>query len=123
MLDEFGGDWNQVIPAYSARRVADGQAIADLALRNFLEMRDWVADPRFLLRKEIAAVLHERYPEFVPLYSMVTFSHAPYSRALAEAHAQDALFEDILNIEGIQTNWKENPQVDAIFSAWQARRN
>lgn len=123
MLDEFEGDWNRVIPAYSARRVADGQAIADLALRNFLEMRDWVADPRFLLRKEIAAALHERHPEFVPLYGMVTFSHAPYSHALAEAHAQDTLFEDILKIEDIQTNWKENPQVEAVFRAWQAKRS
>ena len=122
MLDEQAGNWEEVIPAYSGRRVADGHAIADLALRNFLEMRDWVADPKFLLRKEIAASLHDRYPDFIPLYSMVTFSHIPYSKALAEAKAQDEVFEQILALEGIADNWRDNPEVTRIFEAWWAGR-
>lgn len=122
MLDEYGGNWQQLIPAYSTRRASDGHAIADLALRNFLEMRDWVADPRFLLRKEIAAALHSKYPNFVPLYSMVTFSHTPYRLAWQEAQAQDALFEEILALEGIEQNWPHNPQVEAIFTRWMTER-
>lgn len=120
MLVAHQHNWDTLIPAYSRRRAPDGHAIADLALRNFLEMRDWVADPRFLLRKEIAASLHERYPEFIPLYSMVTFSHIPYSTAWAQAQAQDELFEQILQLDGIANTWRHDPRVDTVFKAWWA---
>ncbi|MCB0617439.1 MAG: FAD-dependent monooxygenase, partial [Saprospiraceae bacterium] len=92
-LDQYDEDWEKVLPLFSQERVHDANAIADLALRNFIEMRDRVADPQFLLRKKIEAHLHEKYPqEFLPLYSMVTFSHLPYGEALREGQAQDRLF-------------------------------
>ncbi len=94
---EQGRDWQEIIPAFSDTRPEDTDAIADLALRNFVEMRDLVADPRFLLRKKLEKELHKKYPDrFMPVYSMVSFSHEPYSKALKEQALQDALFERIL---------------------------
>jgi kynurenine 3-monooxygenase len=116
--DAMDGDWDKIIPAFAAQRVADGDAIAELAQRNFIEMRDLVADPNFLLRKKIAAHLHEKYPDFLPVYSMVTFSNTPYHVALREDDAQNSLFADILALEGIADNWQHNPAVDEIYQAW-----
>ncbi|MCB0516751.1 MAG: NAD(P)/FAD-dependent oxidoreductase [Chitinophagales bacterium] len=80
---------------YQQARKPDADAIAELALRNFVEMRDSVADEQFLLRKKIEKYLQRQFPKkFVPSYSLVTFSpHIPYSEALRRADIQNALFE------------------------------
>jgi len=115
--ETHGGDWAQIIPAFAQKRRPDGDAIAELAQRNFIEMRDLVADPRFLLRKKIAAQLHARHPEFLPVYSMVTFSNTPYHLALQEEEAQNQLFAKILSLENIENDWS-GPAVEEVFQAW-----
>jgi len=117
MADEYNEDWSTIIRKFSETRVKDANAIADLALRNFIEMRDLVGDPMFLLRKKIAGHLHKKYPEFLPVYSMVSFSNLPYSQALAEAGRQDVLFEKILAIDGIEEKWNGS-EVETIFEEW-----
>lgn len=118
--DRYNGDWSQIIPEFAATRAADGDAIAELAQRNFIEMRDLVGDPKFLLRKKIAAQLQAQHPDFLPVYSMVTFSDLPYHLALEEEEAQNRLFEKILQLDGIEDNWAENGEVEAIFQTWKA---
>ncbi len=118
MHEKYQGDWSQIIPAFANSRVDDGDAIAELAQRNFIEMRDLVGDPKFLLRKKIAAQLHAQHPDFLPVYSMVTFSNTPYHLALAEEESQNRLFAEILQLEGIEQNWAENEQVQVIFRKW-----
>lgn len=120
LIDDFEGDWARIAPAFSANRIADGNAIAELALRNFIEMRDLVADPRFLLRQEIAARLQEKHSSFLPTYSMVTFSNIPYSHALQAADAQNVLFERILALPDIEQTWENSEQVEEVFKKWQA---
>ena len=117
LYDELGGDWSQVIPRFARERVRDGNAIAELAQRNFVEMRDLVADPKFLLRKKIAAHLHAKHPDFLPVYSMVTFSNTPYHAALREDDRQNALFREILNLDNVDTDW-DGPAVEAAFQTW-----
>ncbi len=118
LADRHQENWEKVILEFNQTRIKDANAISDLAIRNFREMRDLVGDPMFLLRKKIAAWLHEKYPnDFLPLYSMVTFSHVPYSTALNEGKAQDLLFEEILALENIQEDWKSD-QVIRIFEKW-----
>lgn len=118
MLDEMGGDWSKVIPAFAQSRVKDGNAIAELAQRNFVEMRDLVADPKFLLRKKIAADLHAKFPqEFLPVYSMVTFSNTPYHVALREDDAQNVLFREILNLDNVEAEWN-GARVEQVFRDW-----
>ena len=80
-------------------------------------MRDLVADPKFLLRKKIAAHLHEQHPDFLPVYSMVTFSNTPYHVALREDDAQNRLFQQILNLESVEKDWN-GEAVEKVFGAW-----
>ena len=63
----------------AARPHAD--ALADLAIANFEEMRDRVASPVFRLRKKTEKVLHALFPRwYVPLYTMISFTRIPYAR-------------------------------------------
>lgn len=119
MMDSFQEDWALILPTFGKERVKDSNAIADFALRNFIEMRDLVADPVFLLRKKIEAHLHEKYPaDFLPVYSMVTFSSIPYSKAQAESIAQDDLLNAILQLEDVAHSWQEDPRIDELFKQW-----
>jgi kynurenine 3-monooxygenase len=118
MYEEHHGDWSTMIPAFATRRKPDGDAIAELALRNFIEMRDLVSDPLFLLRKKIAAMLHEKHPSFLPSYSLVTFSNTPYSEAIREDDRQNAFFKAVLALEGIEENWENNVEVERLFKEW-----
>jgi kynurenine 3-monooxygenase len=122
LLDQLAGqyqeNWEQILEIFNRDRVKDGNAIADLALRNFIEMRDLVADPQFLLKKKIAAFLHEQYGDaFLPSYSMVSFSNIPYSEALKAADEQDELLERMLRIPGVESGW-DRPEVHDLFKAW-----
>ncbi|MFN4081229.1 MAG: FAD-dependent oxidoreductase [Saprospiraceae bacterium] len=117
MYDEFDGDWSRIIPEFARRREPAGAAIAELALRNFIEMRDLVADPKFLLRKKIAAHLHEKYPAFLPVYTLVSFTNTPYHEALAEDDKQNAMFGEILALDDIENRW-QGPEVEALLRKW-----
>lgn len=118
LYDELGGDWSQIIPQFARERVRDANAIAELAQRNFVEMRDLVGDPKFLLRKKIAAQLHAQHPDFLPVYSMVTFSNTPYHVALREDDRQNELFREILDLDGVDTGGDSGPAVEAVFREW-----
>lgn len=116
LAEEYEEDWTKIIEIFNQNRIKDADAIANLALQNFIEMRDLVADSKFLLRKKIEAHLAETHPkDFVPVYAMVSFSHLPYSEALAEVQAQHQLFEQLFKIENVEENWQENPMIEPIF--------
>lgn len=96
-----------MLHAYQELRKPDADAIADLALYNFIEMRDKVADPKFLLQKQIEKRLHEAYPErWMPLYSMVTFSDLRYSEALEKGQVQQKIMDEVLAQNGIEEHWE-----------------
>lgn len=98
MLEANNWDFKKVIPKFAAHRQPDGEAIADLALRNFIEMRDLTADPEFLFRKKVERLALEEFPEkWMPLYSMVTFSDIPYHKAKSVGEKQDAIMEQVLD--------------------------
>jgi kynurenine 3-monooxygenase len=96
LLDRRGNDWAQVFTEFERSRKKDADAIADLAVENFVEMRDKVADPRFLFRKKVELALEAKYPErFVPKYSMVTFHRVPYSVAAERGRIQDRMLGEL----------------------------
>lgn len=98
LMDKYGEDWATILPAYAAKRKPNGDAVANLALNNFIEMRDKVADPKFLERKKIEKELGRLFPEqFISVYEMVSFSHTPYSTAISCIKAQDELLERIMS--------------------------
>jgi kynurenine 3-monooxygenase len=109
-LDRHGADRTAAFAEFENERRANTDAIADMAIENFVEMRDRVADPRFLLRKKIELALEAKYPGvFVPKYSMVTFHRIPYSVAQARGAVQDrileGLCESVTRIEDL--DWKK----------------
>lgn len=95
-IEKFGSNWNKVYPEYYNLRKENTDAIADLALENFIEMRDKIADKRFLLNKKIEAELFKRFPDtFIPKYSMVTFYRFPYSIALNRGNIQQGILDKL----------------------------
>ena len=89
-------DIESVFAEFERRRRPNAEAVAAMALENYVEMRDSVADPGFLLRRELGRILAGRHPErFVPRYSMVTFTRIPYATAYARGAAQDRLLREL----------------------------
>lgn len=118
LMDKYEEHWPSIIEEFNANRPEDANAIADLALLNFIEMRDKVADPKFLLWKKVEKHLAEKFPsEFQSVYSMVSFSHVPYSRALAAVGQQEDLFRRMLEIKDLESNWT-GPEVERVFREW-----
>jgi kynurenine 3-monooxygenase len=82
-------DWAGAFAAFEAERKPNAEAIQAMAVENYIEMRDRVDDPAFLLQRELERVLAERHPgRFVPRYSMVTFQRVPYELALSRGKVQ-----------------------------------
>ena len=122
LMEQFNDDWNQILPAYQHLRKPDGDAIADLALNNFIEMRDKVADRVFLLQKKIEAQFSNKYPEkWTPAYSLVTFSkNIRYSEALSRGLYQQCIMDEIMTMPNIVENWNsidvENKILEKLIS-------
>jgi len=75
-----------------------------------------VADPKFITQKKIEKRLHEKYPDqWMPLYSMVTFSDLRYSEALAQGLKQQKIMDELLTQTGIEESW-ENLDLDQIIA-------
>ena len=109
-------DWNASFQEFSKQRKKDADAISDLALHNFIEMRDLVGEERFLLRKKIEKKIYSKYPEkWVPLYSQVTFSHTPYSEALANGKKQSKIMDCIMEREDIKEKWDSSEVEEEIL--------
>lgn len=95
--EETNSPWSAIFTKYHEARKKNGDAVADLALQNFIEMRDLVADPVFLERKKIEKQLGILYPaSFNSVYEMVSFSHTPYHTAISCQKAQDKLLGKIM---------------------------
>ena len=107
LIDKHKEDWQAILREYQSLRKPDADAIADLAINNFTEMRDKTADPKFLLQKKIEAKLHEKYPDkWIPAYSQVTFSpHIRYSEALQRGQKQEAIMQEIMKAPDIEITW------------------
>ena len=114
LLDRYGADWDRVFREFEEARKINTDAIADLAVENFVEMRDRVADPRFLLRKKVELALEAKYPQlFVPKYAMVTFHRIPYATALKRGQVQDLMLTELCDgIDHIEDlDWKKADQL------------
>ncbi len=109
-LERHGANWQNVFEEFERLRKPNTDAIADLALENFIEMRDRVADPKFLLKKKVEQALEQRFPEiFVPKYSLVTFRRVPYLYALERGKVQDGILGELCReIERVEElNWEQ----------------
>lgn len=118
LMDKYHDDWHIILPKFEELRKPDADAIADLALNNFVEMRDKVADPKFLLQKKIEGKLNAKHPDrWIPAYSMVTFSpEIRYSEALEKGNKQQAIMDQIMAIENINEIWDSEIIENKILS-------
>jgi kynurenine 3-monooxygenase len=108
-------DWGELFKELQRRRKPNSDAIADMAIENFVEMRDTVAGPKFQLKKQIGFELERRYPgQFVPRYAMVVFHpEIPYAEARQRSERQDRILEELCaGVSTInQVNWERADQL------------
>jgi kynurenine 3-monooxygenase len=91
-LQEHAWDWERAAAAYETRRKVHADALADLCVENYHEMRDRTASPWFLLQKRTAILLHRLFPRwYLPLYTMIEFTRIPYAHAVRRARLQDRI--------------------------------
>jgi kynurenine 3-monooxygenase len=114
-LERHGHQWLPALQEFQALRKPNADAIADLSDRHFIELRDLVGDPQFLLRKEVERRINRLYPEsFKDLYSMVTFTDMPYVDALRIDQRQRVLVERILAYQHLDRMWQSG-EIDAVI--------
>lgn len=88
--------WNEIFTQFEERRRPDTDAIADMALENYVEMRSTVREPKFQLKKDLSFRLEERHPgRFIPRYSMVMFHTIPYAEAKRRGAIQEEILEEL----------------------------
>ena len=92
LIEKYETDWETIFTEYGNLRKENTDAIADRAEENFYEMRDAVADPVFVRKRELETKLEQTFPEYFSKYSMVTFREdLPYALAKRKGNAQDNL--------------------------------
>ncbi|GLQ97435.1 kynurenine 3-monooxygenase [Dyella mobilis] len=117
LLAEAGRDTGDAFAEFQRIRQPNANAIAAMALENYIEMRDSVADPHYLAKRELGARLAERAPtHFMARYRMVTFTHLPYAYAFERGRAQDILLEQLLH----GSTSADDVQLDAAVTTLQA---
>lgn len=116
LMQKHNENWKEIFEEYSEIRKPDGDALQDLSLYNYYVMRDFVADPKFLLQKKIEAKFSKLYPEkWMPLYSQVTFSDIRYSEALKNGKRQTKIMKEIMEMENIEDRWDSDDVINSIL--------
>jgi kynurenine 3-monooxygenase len=89
--------WQQLFIEFDARRKANTDAISEMALENYIEMRSHVAEPKFQLQQALSLELERRFPQrFIPRYAMVMFHHEiPYDLALRRGRSHAAILNEL----------------------------
>lgn len=117
LMQKHNEDWDKILPEYSKTRKAEGDGLQDLSLHNYHVMRDYVADPKFLLQKKFEGRIEQLYPEkYTPLYSQVSFTNIPYSEAWTKGMAQDKMAKEIVANNDVAAMFENNSIDDFIHS-------
>jgi kynurenine 3-monooxygenase len=114
LLNQSGDDWEKIFPAFEKARKENADAICDLALNNFIEMRDLVADPHFLKKKKIEKLIAAKYPNYLSPYQMVSFSHIPYAEALRNGSMINSVLEKMTAIENLESKF-DSPEIQQLI--------
>jgi kynurenine 3-monooxygenase len=115
LMQKHNENWEAVFNEYQQIRKPNGDAVQDLSLHNYYVMRDYVADPKFLLQKKIEKRIFEKYPDkWMPLYSQVTFSHIPYAEAYKRGMAQEKMMQEIMQLPNIEQKW-ESEEIEKLI--------
>ncbi len=97
MIEKYEGDWNEVFSNFTKNHKPNGHAIANMALENYIEMRDLVNDEGYIKKRELELKLELEFPNrFLPRYSMVSFHSLPYSEVYKRGEIQSKLMDEFL---------------------------
>jgi len=100
LMGQNENDWKTIFNAFSSTQVENGHAIADMALENYLEMRDHVNDPEYKKRRNMELKLERMFPDqFIPRYSMVSFHQIPYAEVYQRGGKQSKIIRDVLKAD------------------------
>lgn len=103
-----GRSWPSALEKYNATRIENTNAIADMALENWAEMRDKVGDPQFLLRKKVELFLEKRFPNlYKSRYGLIAYSRVPYAAAKQIGELQEVFLKDLC--QGLESVDDLNP--------------
>jgi kynurenine 3-monooxygenase len=96
LMDKYNDDWSKIFKEYDQTQRPNGNAIADMALENFVEMKDKVGDEKFLLKKAIEHKIENSFPDmYRSRYGMVTYTLIPYSIAQKAGIIQQEILEEL----------------------------
>lgn len=96
-IDQYGPDWGKIFEVYQEKRKVNADAIADMALENFVEMRDTVADEKFLFRKKVEHLLGQNFGPYFSRYELVSFSRVPYAEAYRRGQINLEILEKLID--------------------------
>lgn len=97
LIQKNEGTWSQTFDEFSSTHVANGHAIADMAIENYIEMRDSVNDPTYKTRRQLEFELEQQFPDqFIPRYSMVSFHQIPYGEVYRRGEIQFELMNQFI---------------------------
>ena len=100
LMDQIEDEWTAIFNAFSSAQVENGHAIADMAIENYLEMRDHVNDTEYKKRRNVELKLERMFPgRFIPRYSMVSFHQIPYSEVYQRGRKQFKIIDDVLKAD------------------------
>lgn len=121
-LNAHHGNWDQALKAYDQFQRPNANAIADMALENFIEMRDKVSDPKFQFRKKIEAVIENEFPNmYRSRYGMITYTLIPYQIAqeagLKQTVLLDSLAKDLTDPKQLDLS-KVKEVLESDFYPW-----
>lgn len=106
--------WENVFAEFQDQRLINANAIADMALENYLEMRAKVTDPAFKLRRKLAQALERRHPrQFIPRYSLVMFHTVTYAEAFRRGLDQQYILEELTHGKSslAEIDWRKADQL------------
>ena len=96
-IGKYSGDWDKIFENFSTFHVKNGHAIAEMAIENYIEMRDSVNDPNYKKRRQLEFDLEQKFPDrFIPRYSMVSFHQIPYSEVYNRGEIQFELMQKFM---------------------------
>lgn len=113
LAEHMNKTWEEMFESFETARKENADAIADLALDNFIEMRDKVDDPAFIVKRKLEMALEQNFPAYFSKYSLVTFTDLSYAQALKQGRRQDAyLLEKCQNPDfKVPTNKEELQEI------------
>ncbi|MCU0467366.1 MAG: FAD-dependent monooxygenase [Arcicella sp.] len=96
----------KTLDIFQKERKANADALSILSYNNFLEMRDYIKNPLFLLRKKIDFFIGENYPDiWQPIYTLIAFRTTPYQEVLRISLLQNEILDKIMMVDDIENCW------------------